>query len=313
MISILTPTLNRANSLEATIQSVYAQGIEDLEYIIMDGGSTDGTRELVARYPQIRFYSEPDKGLYDALNKCMRLANGKYWAWVNSDDYFTEGVLKRMLEQIKKTPSMMALFASAEISPSKRGEKAVLVPAISEGTLMERVTLGSFSFNAGVFNRKVFEILGGFDIRYKIGADREFLFRFGLNRLTYQHIDDVAYVYQSFPGSLTYGKQIESRVQANLEEMQMAKAYLSEQPPLCADPNLCRRWYTRSSSDAAVQLLLNGKLARAIQITREGSSIDKGWFGSFFKLLFLAISRLIFSQGIRAKFSRLRHVFTDIK
>lgn len=279
----------------------------------MDGGSTDGTREIIARYPQIRFYSELDKGLYDALNKCLRLVKGQYWAWVNSDDYFTEGVLKRMLEQINKTPSMMALFASAEISPSKRGEKAVLVPAISEGTLMERVTVDAFSFNAGVFNREVIEKLGGFDTRYKIVADREFLFRFGLYQLPYQHIDDVAYVYQSFPTSLTYGKQIESRVQANLEEMRMAKEYLIQKNSLHAEPDLCRRWHTRASSDATILLLLKGKFTRAIEVSRQGKRNDKGWLGTFIKLLFLAISRIVFSQGVRAQFSRFRHVLSDIK
>ena len=207
----------------------------------------------------------------------------------------------------------MALFASAQISPSKAREKAVMVPAIEEGTLLQRVTLDAFSFNAGVFRREVFQILGGFDTRYKIAADREFLFRFGLKQLDYRHIDNVAYVYLSFPTSLTYGKQIESRVRVNLEEMQMAKEFMIGKSLLSADSYLCRRWHTRSSADASIQLLLEGKFARAVKVAQQGKSLDQGWFASFCRLLSLAVIRRIFSQSFRAKFSRFRYVFTEIK
>lgn len=313
LISIITPTFNRAETLEPAIQSVLSQGIDDLEYIIMDGGSTDGTSTIVARYPQIQFYSEPDDGLYYALNKCLKLLKGKYWVWVNSDDLLNQGVLKKMLDLLEKSPSSMALFASAEIMPSNERDKAILVPAIKDGTLIDRVTLDAFSFNAGVFRHEVIEKLNCFDTRYKIAADREFLFRFGLKMFPYQHIDDVAYIYQSIPSSLTYGKQFESRVKVNLEEMQMAKDYLFGNIDISNKSTICRRWHTRASVDACILLLLKGKFLLANQVAIQGLEIDKSWLGAFIKLLFLAIARRMFSQKVRAKFSRFRHILTEIK
>ena len=87
-ISIVTPTLNRAHFLAQAIDSVLAQNDSDVEHIVVDGISTDGTVELLARYPHLRVIREPDTGLYDALNKGLRAATGDMIGWLNSDDLF---------------------------------------------------------------------------------------------------------------------------------------------------------------------------------------------------------------------------------
>lgn len=94
-ISIVTPSLNRAGMIEETIRSVLLQGYPDLEYIIVDGGSSDGTLEVVERY---RLWlgaviSEPDEGQSDAINKGMRRATGEVLAYINTDDLYTPGAL----------------------------------------------------------------------------------------------------------------------------------------------------------------------------------------------------------------------------
>ena len=85
-LSIITPTLNRAHFLEEAIESVRAQDFPDCEHLIVDGGSTDGTLEMLARHPHLRVVSEPDRGLYDALNKGLRLGSGEIVGLLNSDD-----------------------------------------------------------------------------------------------------------------------------------------------------------------------------------------------------------------------------------
>lgn len=90
-ISIVTPSYNQAQYLESTIQSVLTQGYPNLEYVIIDGGSTDGSIDIIRRYEsQLAYWtSEPDQGQYDALNKGFTRTTGEIMAYINSDDMYT--------------------------------------------------------------------------------------------------------------------------------------------------------------------------------------------------------------------------------
>ncbi len=100
LISIVVPTLNQASYIEQTLASIFGQGWPRLEVIVVDGGSTDGTQEIVQRYPVAHFISEKDKGQGDAVNKGMRLAQGDILAWLNSDDYYFPLTLERVVAAI---------------------------------------------------------------------------------------------------------------------------------------------------------------------------------------------------------------------
>src|SRR5688500_2854733 len=85
-VSIVTPCLNAAATIEHTLESVRAQDHGHVEHIVVDGGSTDGTLDLLQRAPGIRFISEPDRGLSDAVNKGVAMATGDVVGWLNADD-----------------------------------------------------------------------------------------------------------------------------------------------------------------------------------------------------------------------------------
>lgn len=109
-LSIITPTLNQARFIGATIESVLGQDYPNLEYLVLDGGSSDGTLELMGRYTgQLTFISEPDKGQVDAINKGLRKCRGDVVAYLNSDDVYEPGALLRVGEYFRQHPEVRAL------------------------------------------------------------------------------------------------------------------------------------------------------------------------------------------------------------
>ena len=114
-ISIITPSYNQADYLEQTIRSVLAQQIPDLEYILVDGGSNDGSLEIIQRYADhlAWWVSEPDQGQADAINKGFERASGEYIAWLNSDDLYAPGALKAALEVLDANPQLGLVFGKA--------------------------------------------------------------------------------------------------------------------------------------------------------------------------------------------------------
>jgi len=106
LVSIVTPSLNQAQYLEETIRSVLLQSYPNLEYIIIDGGSTDNSVEIIQKYePWLAYWvSEPDEGQSHALNKGFRNSHGEILAWLNSDDiYLPNAILNQVATLLKKT------------------------------------------------------------------------------------------------------------------------------------------------------------------------------------------------------------------
>lgn len=101
-ISVITPSFNAAPYIEQAINSVLHQRYENFEHIIVDGGSIDGTVEILKRYPHLKWISEVDKGQSDAMNKGYKLSSGDVIVYLNADDYFEEGAFEAVTEAFNR-------------------------------------------------------------------------------------------------------------------------------------------------------------------------------------------------------------------
>ncbi len=105
-VSIITVVYNCAGTIERTIQSVLSQQVEGIEYIIVDGGSTDGTLDIVRKYETLlsKWHSGPDSGIYDAMNKGIAMATGEWVGFINADDHYAAGAVAKVLEAVVDKP-----------------------------------------------------------------------------------------------------------------------------------------------------------------------------------------------------------------
>jgi glycosyltransferase involved in cell wall biosynthesis len=112
-LSIITPSYNQGAYIERTIKSVLDQGYENLEYLVVDGGSTDDSADVIRRYEdRIAWWvSEADDGQTDALNKALRRATGEYVAYINSDDYFLPGAFHTAVDALERTQARWVVGA----------------------------------------------------------------------------------------------------------------------------------------------------------------------------------------------------------
>lgn len=111
-ISIITPSFNQGKFIERTILSVLNQNYPNFEHIIVDGGSTDQTLEIIKKYPHLIWISEPDKGQSDAFNKGLKLANGEIIGWLNSDDTYTNNTFHTVAEIFSKNPNIDIIYGN---------------------------------------------------------------------------------------------------------------------------------------------------------------------------------------------------------
>jgi glycosyltransferase involved in cell wall biosynthesis len=119
LLTVITPVFNNVTYISLAIDNYLSQSCQFSELLIMDGGSTDGTKEVIARYakdfPSIRWVSEKDKGQSDAMNKGITLAKGKYISFLNVDDYYSEGCLNEVCQILTENPDINYLVGDCNV------------------------------------------------------------------------------------------------------------------------------------------------------------------------------------------------------
>lgn len=178
-ISIVTPSFNQVEYLEETIDSVLSQGVDDLEYIIMDGGSTDGSVDIIKRYEKHLHHWEsgPDGGQVCAINAGFKKSSGDILAYLNSDDVYFPGVLNKVRNKFESNERLELLY----------GDNAVLYP---DGRIVGKPKI-SFDFDiclnaflmvqqpSSFWSRRIYSAVGGFNENYQFCFDYDFFLKVG--------------------------------------------------------------------------------------------------------------------------------------
>lgn len=179
-ISIITVCKNSENYIEKSIQSVISQTYKDIEYIIIDGASSDRTCELINQYSSHIdiFKSEIDRGLYEAMNKGIKLATGDFLYFLNSDDFIIDNrVIDDVVDFIGNNPISDFVYGNFQ-TRSTLGILAIHQPVSTDRILDEMISLGDFPIQAASFFRaNLFSRFGYFNQEYKIAADYEWYTR----------------------------------------------------------------------------------------------------------------------------------------
>lgn len=176
-ISIITVCWNASATLEETIKSVASQSYNDIEYIIVDGGSTDSSVDIIKKYSNVidKWVSEKDKGLYDAMNKGVAMATGDYIGILNADDTFYEN---NTIEKVAKFLQDNPLDACVgDIVQHKNGK--IIRKYSSKNWIPEKLKIGFMAPHPSIFFKKeLFQKFGDYKLGYKIAADYELIIRY---------------------------------------------------------------------------------------------------------------------------------------
>ncbi len=192
LFSIMIPTYNVAGKLEATLDSVLSQTEKRFEIWVLDGASTDGTRRILREYEKmgVRWQSEPDSGVYDAMNKGVGLATGEFFYFLGAGDLMRPGALQTIAA---------ALPPRGEGLRFVYGDMALPKGEIYDGPFTKsKLRTENIGHQAIFYERGIFDLLGGYDLKYPVFADHVFNMRcFGEPRIAPHYVPCVVADYES--------------------------------------------------------------------------------------------------------------------
>jgi glycosyltransferase involved in cell wall biosynthesis len=215
-VAAVTPSYNQGRFIGRTIDSVLSQGVADLEYVVMDGGSTDETVAVLESYgDRLRFVSRPDKGQPDAVNKGLAATSGEIIAWLNSDDVYYPGALQAVLEVFEKNTDVDVVYGDADHIDV---DDAVIEPYPAEPYDLERFkTRCIICQPAAFFRRRVVERFGALDLRWQYTLDYEFWLRLAKGGAVFAYLPRKLAGSRFYPQTKTSGARL--KVHAEINDM----------------------------------------------------------------------------------------------
>ena len=192
--------MNQGEFVEETIRSVLEQDYPRIEHIVVDGGSSDGTLDILRRYPHLRWISEIDQGQAEAVNKGFAMARGDVFGWLNSDDLYLPGAVATAVDVLLETGCGLVHGGWRQIDQNGAFMRDVAAVPFDLRRQLDYANL--VAQPGALFTRAAFEAVGGLDTSYRYAMDYELFLRIG-SRFEVRHVDRVLAAYRYHPRSKT--------------------------------------------------------------------------------------------------------------
>jgi glycosyltransferase involved in cell wall biosynthesis len=275
-ISVVTPTRDRAAFIEAAIESSTAQSVPAFQHIVIDGASTDDTLMRLKRYSRLEIVSEPDQGLYDAINKGIGRARGDVICILNSDDRLLPGAFEAISAAFDSDPDIDAVCGRVRVGDVDNSDDDLEIGTSAMQRLRAGDIISGLPLTNGRFIRRAtFEKAGLFDQAFPILADRDFLGRFLLRGFRTRAIDRAVYRYGTHNKSLSFGAEAGS-LAYNSEAIKLALTRL-EQSCSKRERAFYRRWLGWAIGYALARGSMAGAFAQACEVSTAARSRLPYW------------------------------------
>ena len=178
LVTVITVSFNSQEYISDTIESVLRQSYPCIEHLVIDGSSTDSTLATISKYPSVKVFSEPDNGIYDAMNKGIRLSTGDIIGFLNSDDFFADDdAISRVVDEFYFSNSDVIMAGVCYVNQLNKSKIVRRWPAVSYSPLF--YINGDTPAHPGFYAAKsCFISYGVFNTDYKLASDFDLMFRF---------------------------------------------------------------------------------------------------------------------------------------
>lgn len=280
-ISVVTPCFNGQPYIEEAIESVEKQSYDNYEHIVVDGGSTDGTLDVL-RSADVEFISEDDDGLYDALNKGIEMADGDFVTWLNADDVLAPEAFEATVSEYRKNPSAEFIAGDSEMFRDEVGKRVtVKTYDFTQPSDFEQghITHRGSAICGCLFASSLLDSIGLFDQTFDIASDIEYLFRVASDSPDCEKTDQTIYRYRAHEGSLTFSDSEFGPVtrKGSLEMVAFLPRYIQSTdlpPPL---RSTCLQRFRVRAAMLLHSYVINGDVSAAVRCLYRVLSVDKTW------------------------------------
>lgn len=224
ILTIITPVFNGSAFLKSCIQNVANQWHEGIEHLIIDGGSTDGTIEILmeaeVKWGHLRWLSEKDKGQSDAMNKGINLAKGKWISFLNADDFYEPDILSHVLKKIKDIRTECVLVGNLNIWNDREEIISVNKPSnMSLPLLLADFCEWPYNPSAYFYPKSIHEKIGFFPENEHYAMDYDFILKVSMAKIQFKYFNETWGNFRLLPNTKTSTDQISNTSYTRAEEL----------------------------------------------------------------------------------------------
>jgi GT2 family glycosyltransferase len=277
-LSILMPCRNGERYIGAAIASVRRQGYPDLEHIVLDACSTDGTLSLLRSSPDVRVISEPDRSAHEAMNKGLGRASGEVIGFLAVDDLYPDGVLAEVGRLFAERQDLDVVAGHTRVFEEDGADRRMLFEyARADALRLPDLMFGVAGFYGVFFRRRVFDVIGRFDETFEFAADLHFLLRLVMAGITTACLDRPTILYRMHAGSRTIDPGRTNRLNILREHRRMS-LQLAQAPSCSAE---ARRqllaWHALTGVKLACIGLAQGRIGECVRAIADLCRQDTRW------------------------------------